>query len=277
MLLLLGLVAGSIGALVGIGGGIIVVPTLAVVFGYDIRIAVAASLVAVVATSAAAGIAYSREGLTNLRLGLTLEMATTIGGLIGGLVAVSIAPSVIFGVFSLVTFVVAVLMWRHVDQSASSVLDPSPMPEQPRFGALTGDYVDRATGRRIQYTPHRYGVGFAASSVAGILSGLLGVGGGFLKVPTMTVGMGVPNKAAAATSNFMVGITAVASLVIYLARGFVEPVVVVPVTIGIIVGAVVTSRASNLVPGVLVQRVLALILVAVAVQMALESAGANIP
>lgn len=273
LLLALGLFAGSIGALVGIGGGIIVVPALAVGFGLDIRIAVASSLVAVVATSASAGMAYAREGLTNLRLALTLEIPTTIGALVGGLIAVTIAPSVIFGTFGVVVVVIAVLMWRHVDVSERLVTVEGAEPGSGRTNILAGSYFDRAKKTHIHYAPVRLGIGWSVSSLAGLLSGMLGVGGGFLKVPTLTMAMQVPNKAAAATSNFMVGITAVASLTIYLARGFVEPAVVVPVVLGVVVGALVTSRVTNLVPGVVVQRVLAVILVVIAIQMLLEAVG----
>ncbi|MGA7097068.1 MAG: sulfite exporter TauE/SafE family protein [Acidimicrobiia bacterium] len=272
LLLAVGVFAGSIGALVGIGGGIIIVPALALGFGYDIRTSVATSLVAVVATSAAAGMKYAQEGLTNIRLGLTLEVVTAVGGVVGGLIAVSIAPNVIYGVFALVTLLVAVLMWRHDDERRH--------PSQETVGSLRAgsdilrsSYVDQATRRQIEYRPRRLGFGMSLSSVAGVLSGLLGVGGGFLKVPAMTLAMDVPAKAAAATSNFMVGITAVASLVIYLARGFVQPAVAVPVTLGIVLGAVVMSQFTNKVSGLHVQRVLSVILVIIAVQMALESAG----
>jgi uncharacterized protein len=273
MLLIVGLTAGALGALVGIGGGIIVVPALALGFGYDIRIAVATSLLAVVATSVTAGIGYAREGLTNVRLGLTLETATTVGGVVGGLVAVSVAPSVIAGVFSVVMIGVAVLMWRHVDIGPSATPISGPRPASGTSGrlALSGRYFDRAEHEWVDYEPGRLGIGMSLSSIAGLLSGLLGVGGGFLKVPAMTIAMRVPTKAAAATSNFMVGITAVASLFIYLTRGFVEPNLVVPVVTGIIVGALIASRLANRVEGVHVQRVLAVILVLVAVQMGIEA------
>lgn len=273
-LVLLGLGAGGIGALVGIGGGIIVVPVLVIGFGYDVRTAVAASLVAVVATSAAGGLAYGRDGLTNLRLGLTLEIATTTGGLIGGLVAVSVAPSVISALFATVMLVVAVLMWRHSDAGSAQRTAPSwKNPDDGRSAILSGGYFDRASEEAIVYRPRRIRAGLMASSVAGALSGLLGVGGGFLKVPVLTMAMGVPTKAAAATSNFMVGLTAVASLAIYLGRGFVQPEVVVPLTIGIVAGALGSGRMAGRVTGTRVQRVLSLVLVLVAAQMAWQAIG----
>jgi hypothetical protein len=273
-----GVVAGGLGALVGIGGGIVVVPVLVVGLGYDIRTAVATSLVAVVATSAAAGIAYADSGLTNVRLGLALEVPTTIGGIAGGLVAVSVAPSVIAGLFSVVMVVVSVLMWRHLDthgllpHDANSRTMSSPIASN----LLRGTYSDRATSRSVVYGPRRLGLGASISAIAGMLSGLLGVGGGFIKVPAMVMGMGVPIKAAAATSNFMVGITAIASLVIYFARGYVQPIVVVPVSIGIVLGALFGSHATPRFSAVRLQRLLAMILLLVAIQMALEALGGEV-
>jgi hypothetical protein len=272
-----GVVAGGLGALVGIGGGIVVVPVLVVGLGYDIRTAVATSLIAVVATSAAAGIAYADSGLTNVRLGLALEVPTTIGGIAGGLVAVSVAPSAIAGLFSVVMVVVSVLMWRHLDthdllpHDANSRTMSSPI----RPSLLRGTYFDR-TSRSVAYDPQRLGLGASISAIAGMLSGLLGVGGGFIKVPAMAMGMGVPVKAAAATSNFMVGITAIASLVIYFARGYVQPIVAVPVSIGIVFGALSASHATPRLSAVRVQRLLALILLLVAIQMALEALGGEV-
>ncbi len=192
--------------------------------------------------------------------------------MVGGLIAVSIAANVIYGVFSLVTLLVAVLMWRH-DDGREDPSEEAVDPGRAGSGILVSSYVDQATRRQIEYTPRRLGFGMSLSSIAGVLSGLLGVGGGFLKVPAMTLAMDVPAKAAAATSNFMVGITAVASLVIYLARGFVQPAVAVPVTLGIVLGAVVMSQFTNKVSGLHIQRVLSVILAIIAVQMALESAG----
>jgi hypothetical protein len=270
-----GVVAGGLGALVGIGGGIVVVPVLVVGLGYDIRTAVATSLIAVVATSAAAGIAYADSGLTNIRLGLALEVPTTIGGIAGGLVAVSVAPSAIAGLFSVVMVVVSVLMWRHLDTHDLLPHDANSMSSPIRPSLLRGTYFDR-TSRSVAYDPQRLGLGASISAIAGMLSGLLGVGGGFIKVPAMAMGMGVPVKAAAATSNFMVGITAIASLVIYFARGYVQPIVVVPVSIGIVFGALSASHATPRLSAVRVQRLLALILLLVAIQMALEALGGEV-
>lgn len=276
LLSVLGVFAGGLGAVVGIGGGIVVVPALVLGFGYDVRVAVAASLVAVVATSTAVGAAYVGEGLANMRLGMTLEVATTIGGITGGLVAVAISPTAITAVFALVMVLTAVLVLRQGD--------PHTTPDTPDVaggdragwecsGALGGAYYDDRTDTLVRYEAERIGLGSAIAGVAGLLSGLLGVGGGFLKVPAMTLGMRVPIRVAAATSNFMIGVTAIASLVVYFARGFVHPLVAVPVALGIVVGAAGGTRIVARVSPATLRVVLAIVLVVVAGQMGLDAMG----
>lgn len=276
---LLGLFAGGLGAIIGIGGGVVVVPALVLGFGYDIRIAVAASLVAVVATSTSAGAAYVSAGVANMRLGMSLEVATTIGGITGGLVAVAVAPGVIAGVFAVVMAATSVLMFRggdpHGDAEVRSDAGPSlgSAVGWEEFGSLGGAYVDERTGRLVPYRPVRLGLGSLVAAIAGLLSGLLGVGGGFLKVPAMTLGMKVPIRVAAATSNFMIGVTAISSLVVYFARGYVHPLIAVPIAIGVVVGATTGTRISARLHPAVLARVLAVVLVAVAVQMGLEAIG----
>jgi uncharacterized membrane protein YfcA len=269
-----GVVAGALGALVGIGGGIVMVPTLVLGFGFDIKVAVATSLLAVVATSTAAGATYVRSGLTNLRLGITLELATTVGAILGGVVAIMLAPGVIAGIFSVVMVVSAVLVWRQRDETLTV---SATHPGSPGHSAFSGTYVDALSGQPTAYHPRRFYAGASISAVAGVLSGLLGVGGGFLKVPAMTLGMDVPIKPAVATSNFMVGVTAIASLTVYLSQGLVRPLIAVPAALGIAAGATVGSRlASARVSARGVRGVLALVMVAVAVQMGLQALGVNV-
>jgi uncharacterized membrane protein YfcA len=299
-LLALGLFAGWLGAVVGIGGGIVVVPALVIGFGYEIRTAVASSLVVVVATSTAAGSAYVGEGLANMRLGMTLEIATTIGGMTGGLVAVVVAPSTISGVFAVMMLVTAALVLRNRDELPGPAAEPGAAadwaPARPPAagagggdapgadatrgfeipGQLAGSYFDHQRGTLVAYRPERLAYGSAISFVAGALSGLLGVGGGFLKVPAMALGMRVPIKVAAATSNFMIGVTAIASLFLYFARGYLHPAIAVPVALGVVVGALAGAKTSAKVsPGVL-RRILAVVLLVVAIQMALDAFGISL-
>jgi uncharacterized membrane protein YfcA len=281
LLVLLGLFAGALGAAIGIGGGIVVVPALVLGFGYDIRIAVAASLVAVVATSTAAGASYVGEGLANMRLGMTLEVATTIGGITGGLIALAVSPDALGGVFAVMMLVTAVLMIRKGKAEKAGIehddeAQAAPASEHDGWedvGGLGGAFYDAKSDRLIPYQVERLPLGSGISALAGLLSGMLGVGGGFLKVPAMTLGMKVPIRVAAATSNFMIGVTAISSLVVYFARGYVHPLVAVPIAIGIAVGARAgTKIAARMHPDAL-SKVMAVVLVAVAVQMALNAVG----
>lgn len=255
------------------------VPLLVSVLGFDIRTSVAASLLAVVATSTAAGIAYVDAGLTNMRLGLALEIPTTIGAVSGGLIAISVSPSVTAAVFSGVMVALSILMWRHVDQHRGLPVSERDQPADVVAGLtanlLSGAFTDGATGRTVRYSPHRLTFGSVVSMIAGVLSGLLGVGGGFLKVPAMTLAMHVPTKAAAATSNFMIGMTAIASLAIYVAHGYMRPMIAVPVVLGVFVGAIVVSRLTSRAPSRLVTRALAVVMILVAVQMGFEVFGAG--
>lgn len=286
----LGVFAGWLGALIGIGGGIIVVPALVLAFGYDIHLAVAVSLVCVVATSTAAGSAYVGEGLAHMRLGMALEVATTVGGIAGGLIAVAISPRTLSVVFAGVVLATAVLAWRGREADAPEVVadggEPGPGPgaagspppsggwETP--GTLAGAYVDPRSGVLVEYRAERLGLGAGVSALAGMLSGMLGVGGGFLKVPAMTVGMKVPIKVAAATSNFMIGVTAIASLLVYFARGYLRPLVAAPIALGVVAGALLGSRLAARTSPALLRRVLVAVLVFVALQMALKAFGVDI-
>jgi len=288
-LVVLGLGAGWLGAVVGIGGGVVIVPALVLGFGFDTKVAVASSLVAVVATSAAAGSAYAGAGQTNMRLALVLEVATTIGGLVGGVVAVLIAGSFIDGIFAIVMLLTAALVFRgrkeggaSDEQEVAVSADEAGAVAVATLGArvgweerghLGGGYHDQLRGVVLTYRAVRLWIGWAVSFVAGLLSGLLGLGGGFLKVPAMHLGMRIPIKVAAATSNFMIGVTAVASLFVYFTRGYVMPFVAAPVALGIAVGAYAGARSAQRVSGRTLGRILAGILVVVAIQMGLKAAG----
>jgi len=294
----LGVFAGWLGALIGIGGGIIVVPALVLGFGYDIHLAIAVSLVCVVATSTAAGSAYVGEGLAHMRLGMALEIATTVGGIGGGLIAVAISPRALSAIFAVVVLATAVLSLRsrephegNGDDASSAAADPerhwvvheagdgaggAPPSGWEVPGTLAGAYVDPRSGLLVEYRAERLGLGAGVSAVAGMLSGMLGVGGGFLKVPAMTVGMKVPIKVAAATSNFMIGVTAIASLLVYFARGYLRPMVAAPTVLGVVVGALISSRLAARTSPTLLRRVLVGVLVFVALQMALKAFGVDI-
>lgn len=279
-LLVTGFFAGGVGALMGVGGGIIVVPALVLFFGLDIKIAVASSLVAVVASSTAASSVYVGKGLANMRLGMLLEVATTIGGIAGGTVAVMVAPDLISAVFSLVMLMIAVLVFKSRDRHAQTQ-NEKPEPEstaQEETGeedprTLAGAYYDQHSKSMVHYHVRHTFFGGVISFFAGLISGLLGVGGGFIKVPAMNLVMGVPIKVSTATSNLMIGVTAVASLFVYFTRGMVYPAVAAPVAIGVVGGALLGSRwAQKISPGVL-KKIFAVLLMMVALQMFLNALG----
>lgn len=232
--------AGLLGALLGLGGGFVIVPALTLLLGVDIRYAIGASLIGVVATSSGAGAAYVREHLTNTRLAMFLELATTLGALLGAWLAGMLSGAALYVAFGCLQFVTAGLMWFRTGGHENDPPLPDPVADRLRLhGTVAGE---RSEGGRRAYRVVRSRLGFGGSFGAGIISGLLGVGGGLIKVPLMTVGMHVPLKVATATSNFMIGVTAAASAAVYFMRGDVDPFVAGPTALGVLLGAVAGSR-----------------------------------
>jgi uncharacterized protein len=270
LLALVGFVGGTFGAMVGLGGGVFIIPALTLFLGVPIHTAVAASLVAVVATSTTAAATYVREDLTNMRLGMTLETMTVIGALIGGLVGAALGKAVLSGIFGGVMIIVSVYM--ALRQRA----DVLPAPAESDLGRFGACYYDRNLQREVCYRPRRLWAGLLASLVAGNVSGLLGVGGGFLKVPVMVMGMRIPPRAAVSTSSFMIGVTACAGSIVYLVKGLVDPVVVVPVVLGVAAGAYIGSKLTLRIRSSVLVTVLAAILFVLSVQMILSAAGIGI-
>lgn len=228
--------AGMLGALTGLGGGIVIVPLLTLVFHVDIRYAIGASLVSVIATSSGAAAAYVREGYTNIRIGMLLEVATTIGALVGAFVAALIAPSAIAVVFGIVLLYSA---YRSTRPREEHLITGPPDKWAARL-RLDGTYPT-AQGKTA-YSVRGVPLGFGLMFIAGILSGLLGIGSGVVKVLAMDHAMHLPFKVSTTTSNFMIGVTAAASAGIYLSRGYIDPGLALPVMIGVLSGALVGAR-----------------------------------
>lgn len=270
-LLLTGSAVGVLGAILGIGGGIFLVPALVLIFHIPVHHAVATSIVSVIATSSAAASTNVEKGLVNTRLGMTLEVATVLGAMSGALTARWLSEATLLRIFAVVLLVVAVLLgWKSskgkraaIRNSQYTILDDP--PNDP--GLLGACFYDPAERRQISYRVRRAPLGFLASLVAGNLSGLLGVGGGFIKVPVIHLVCGVPMKAATATSNFMIGVTAVASAFIYFGRGEVRPALTTAVILGVLVGSFTGAVVNQRLPGRLVQAVFAVFLLPVAWQM----------
>lgn len=259
--------AGLLGSLLGIGGGIIVVPSLTLLFGVNIRYAIGASIVSVIATSSGAAAAYVRERMTNLRVAMFLEIATTGGALAGALVAGFIAPRALFIVFALILGYSALAMLRDGHGAAPAPIAPDRLAD--RLG-LHGSYYDYAQQREIIYRVTHTGTGLALMFLAGIVSGLLGIGSGVLKVPAMDLVMRLPIKVSTATSNFMIGVTAAASAGVYFSRGDIDPFVAGPVAVGVLIGATAGSRLLGRLQSRSIRLVFVVVLLVVSTQMLLK-------
>jgi uncharacterized protein len=231
-----GLVAGLLGALSGLGGGVVIVPLLVLGCGVDLRYAIGASLVAVIATSSGAAAAYVREGFTNVRIAMVLEIATVIGAIVAASVATLVPAGAIALLFGFVLLYSAYLSLNPRPAAAS--LGPAD-PLAARL-QLASSYPGPAG--RESYEVRRLGAGFGLMAVAGALSGLLGIGSGAVKVLAMDHVMGLPFKVSTTTSNFMIGVTAAASAGVYLHRGYIEPGLSLPVMLGVLAGASLGAR-----------------------------------
>jgi uncharacterized membrane protein YfcA len=237
LLVLLGsLIAGFLGSLTGLGGGVVIVPLLALVFHVDMRYAIGASLVSVIATSSGAAAAYVREGFSNMRIGMFLEIATTIGAIVGALIATHVATSTIAIIFGLVLLYSAYLSLRP--QPAHAIGEK----QDAIARALHLDGAYPTTKGSQPYTVHSIPLGFSFMFGAGTLSGLLGIGSGAVKVLAMDQAMRIPFKVSTTTSNFMIGVTAAASAGLYLARGYIDPGIAMPVVLGALAGSMLGAR-----------------------------------
>jgi hypothetical protein len=230
------LLAGFLGSLTGLGGGVVIVPLLALAFHVDMRYAIGASLVSVIATSSGAAAAYVREGYSNMRIGMFLEIATTVGAIFGAIIATHVSTSTIAIVFGLVLIYSAYLSLRPQPANTG---DPHP-DALSRALRLDGSYP--AAGGQQSYTVHHIPLGFGLMFGAGTLSGLLGIGSGAIKVLAMDQAMRVPFKVSTTTSNFMIGVTAAASAGLYLARGYIDPGIAMPVVLGALAGSMLGAR-----------------------------------
>jgi uncharacterized protein len=239
-----GAAAGLFGSLLGLGGGILIVPLLTLGFGLPLREAVGVSLVCVMMTSSAAAGVYLERHVANLRLGMTLELFTAIGALLGGSIAFLLDERLISLLFAaLLGYMAVTMLWAQL-RGAPTVGDmDDPDAELQANGPPRATVLDRLAGDG--YRVRNLGRGVIGATGAGIASALLGIGGGIIKVPLMHLAMGVPLRVATATSNLMIGITAAASAVIYLIHGGIDPYVAGPTAIGVFVGATAGSRLGH--------------------------------
>jgi uncharacterized protein len=262
--------AGFLGALTGLGGGVVVVPALTLALGVDIKYAIGASLVSVIATSSGAAAAYVREGFSNIRIGMFLEIATTVGAIAGAFLAGRVSTHALAIVFGLMLLQAAYQSFKGMS-AGGEVAQSDGLAKRLRLG---GNYpVD---GRRKEYGVRHVPGGFAMMFAAGTLSGLLGIGSGAVKVIAMDRIMRIPFKVSTTTSNFMIGVTAAASAGLYLSRGYIDPRVAMPVMLGVLIGALLGAKVLVNARVKTLRIVFGVVILALALEMILNGATGKI-
>jgi len=272
LLFLVCVAAGLVGALTGLGGGVILVPVLVLAFGCDIHYAAGASLISVIATSSGAAAAYLREGFSNMRVAMFLELATTCGAMVGAYLSGRLESKVISILFGLILIYSAYSAYfKRDDKPHATVQD-----RLSRLLKLEGTYPSSEEGKLVSYYAGRVAPGFALMFVAGTISGLLGIGSGAMKVLAMDQIMGLPLKVSTTTSNFMIGVTAAASSGIYFKRGSIDAFMVAPVVLGVVAGSMAGARILPRLKTATLRKIFALILVVVAVEMIIKGLGGGL-
>ncbi len=259
------IIAGLLGSLTGLGGGVVIVPVLTILFHVDIHYAIGASLVSVIATSSGAAAAYVREGYSNIRIGMFLEIATTLGALFGAWLTTRVpthAIGIIFGVVLLYSAYASIRIKEH----ALATGKPDALAARLRMNG-----VMPAEGGGVPYAAQRVPAGFSLMFLAGSLSGLLGIGSGAVKVLAMDQAMRLPFKVSTTTSNFMIGVTAAASAGIYLSRGYISPGLAMPVMLGVLGGSLIGSKILVHARVKLLRIIFAIVIVALGLEMMINS------
>ena len=255
-----GVATGTIGAMLGLGGGVFLTPFLVLVFHLPMHQAIATSILAVIATSSAGAAMNVERRIVNLRLGMALEVATVIGAIFGGLTANVLSGDVLSKIFAVLLLCVSFMMiWRT--RHSRGISTPVGV------GAFPASFNDEATGEVVSYSVARVPWVMGVSLIAGNISGLLGVGGGIFKVPAMNMISGIPLKAATATSNFMIGVTAAASAFIYFAHGHLNPLVASPAALGVLVGSFLGVQINRRIKGAYLAWIFAAVLFLVSLKM----------
>jgi uncharacterized protein len=267
--------ASALGGALGMASGIFIVPILIMFGGVGIHVAVAASLVSVIACSCASSAPFLRNGLTNIRVAIVLETATTLGALTGVLLAGVLPVSLLFLLFAVVLLLSAQQMMARRREPVAA-LDEAGAKSWATALRLHSSYPDRVLGREVPYLVRHVPLGLALMYGAGLISALLGIGSGVLKIPAMDTALRLPIKVSSATSNFMIGVTAAASAAAYFARGDIDPTIAGPVALGSVVGAVLGARLLMVVSGEKLRMLFVVVLVALAAQMLLSAFGVHL-
>ncbi len=263
--------AGLLGSLLGLGGGVVMVPILTIFLGVPPLFAIGASIVSVIATSSGAASAYVKDGITNLRIGMFLEVATTTGAVMGAVLTIALARAhlegVVYVTFGIVLLLSVLPLLRRIGEELPAGIAPDAI--SARLG-LKGEYHDKALGMDVQYRATRSPLGLVIMYVAGLVSGLLGIGSGALKVLALDVGMKLPMKVSSTTSNFMIGVTAAASTGIFYLGGYINPFLAAPVMMGVVLGSVPGTRILVRASNSSIRKVFVPVIVVLAVEMLLH-------
>jgi uncharacterized membrane protein YfcA len=265
-----GAATGFLGSLTGLGGGFIVVPVLTLGFGVDLRYAIGASLICIIATSTGAAARYVRDGFSNIRIGMFLEVATSVGAVLGAWIAPALPATAIGGLFGVVLLYAA---WQSIRRTQDSE-GAQGSDRLATLLKLRGSYP--APGGPVHYDPRRVPLGFAVMTVAGMLTGLLGAGSGLMKVIALDQVMGLPFKVAATTSSFMIGVTAAAAAGVHLSRGNIDPAVAMPVALGVMAGTMLGARVLPTARPRRLRLLFAVLLAVVGAQMIYTSAAGRL-
>ncbi|KRL05609.1 sulfite exporter TauE/SafE family protein [Liquorilactobacillus oeni] len=272
ILLLIGLFAGIMGAILGLGGGIIITPIVTLGLGLNIKYAIGASIIAVIATSSGATIAFLKDDVLNLRVAMFLEIATTIGAITGAILTGVINPSFLYVLFGSLLIFSSWNMLRKLRAGKEVLKLTQPDKTALRF-KLNASYYDKNLKKKIDYQVEHIPAGLSIMFGAGIASGMLGIGSGAFKVMALDNAMRMPLKPASATSNLMMGVTAAASATVYFFNGSIRPDVAVPLALGILVGAVLGSRIMQLLPSKVIRGIFIPVLLYLGLQMILKGTG----
>lgn len=266
--------ASMLGGMLGMASGIFIVPILIMAFGVDIHVAIAASIVSVIACSCGSAAPFLKGRLTNIRLAIVLETATTLGAITGVLLIGIIPTPILYGLFAVILVLSAQqMMARRRDPAL--VVTPDPLSWATRLG-LHSTFPDRQLGKDVAYQVARVPLGLSLMYGAGVISALLGIGSGVLKIPAMDTALRLPIKVSSATSNFMIGVTAAASGGAYLVRGDIDMNIAGPVALGSVVGALAGARLLMGLPADKLRILFAVILIALAIQMMLSALGIHL-
>jgi uncharacterized membrane protein YfcA len=272
-ILCISVIAGIVGSVLGLGGGTVVTPALTLMFGVDIRHAIGASIISVIATSSGAAIAYIRDKITNIRIGMFLEIATTTGAITGAFIGGLINPNYLYILFGVLLLYSAYGMAKKNKTELPQNVSQHPWAEKWK---LNSSYYDKALQKEVEYNVDGVPSGFGVMYGAGVISGLLGIGSGSFKVMAMDLYMKLPLKVSSATSNFMMGVTAAASAGVYLMRGDIDPQIAAPVALGVLVGATLGTKIMQHLKSKTIRRFFIPFLIYISIEMVLKGMGGHL-